>query len=219
MNTIRLIPLFMAGLLMGLASQFAVGETATDAERASDLGDKKLLKGMQRYVLSLQGCAFEFVAKEGGRAEADESSSPYPYGYFSYDRYVNGEKPPSTSFICYPGNATELCLKLLPVEPTENIRYYNIRRFENLHPAYFNIAQISSFPLNSSLPGQVRSLSFCLGDNTHTLITSNGGFELGYDSRDVSETPGKKLQSTSETALPATLEIIRSIRFLPSDSE
>ncbi len=219
MNTIRLIPLLMAGLLMGLASQFAVGETAIDVERVSEPGDKKLPKGMQRYVLPLLGCAFEFVAKEGGRARASESLSPNPYGFFSYSRYVNGEKPPSTSFICYPGNATELCLKLLPVEPTENIRYYNIRRLENLHPAYFNIAQISSFPLNSSLPGQVRSLSFCLGDNTHTLITSNGGFELGYDSRDVSETPGKKLQSTSETALPATLEIIRSIRFLPSDSE
>ena len=219
MSTIRLIPLLKAGLLVGLAPFIAVGETAIDVKRVSESGDKKLPKGMQRYVLPLQGCAFEFVAKEGGRSEVDESSSPNSYGYFSYDRYLGGRQPPSTSFICYPGNATELCLKLLPVEPTENIRYYNIRRLENLHPAYFNIAQISSFPLNSSLPGQVRSLSFCLGDNTHTLITSNGGFELGYDSRDVSETPGKKLQSTSETALPATLEIIRSIRFLPSDSE
>ena len=219
MNTLRLIPLFMVGLLGGVAPFIAVGETATAAERASEPSNKKLPKGMQRYILPLQGCAFEFVAKEGGRAEADESSSPNSYGYFSYDRYLGGRQPPSTSFICYPGNATELCQKSLPVEPTENIRYYNIRRLENLHPVDFHVAKISSFPLNSSLPGQVRSLSFCLGDNAHTLITSNGGFELGYDSRDVSETPGKKLQSTSETALPATLEIIRSIRFLPAVSE
>lgn len=74
MNTIHLIPLLMAGVILGLAPYVAVGKTVLDAERASEPGDKKLPKGMQRYVLPLQGCAFEFVAKEGGRAQADESS-------------------------------------------------------------------------------------------------------------------------------------------------
>lgn len=65
----------------------------------------------------------------------------------------------------------------------------------------------------------MRELDLCLGDGLRTLRTDRGGIELGYDSRDISETVGKNLQSSSERALPEVLEIIRSIRFVSSDEE
>ncbi|KAJ3472945.1 hypothetical protein NLI96_g13192 [Meripilus lineatus] len=43
--------------------------------------------------------------------------------------------------------------------------------------------------------------------------------EIGYDTRDVSETPGKKLQTTAELALLEVLKLVRSIRFIPADDD
>ncbi|WP_256206299.1 hypothetical protein [Pseudomonas sp. CF161] len=220
MKTIRLIPLLMAGLLVGLAPFIAVGETVTDAERASDPSDKKLPKGMQRYVLPLQGCAFEFVAKEGGRAQADESSSPYPYGYFSYDRYLGGRQSPSISFSCRPDTAIKVC----PVEfkeyrelSAEDIRDIQMRKLGSLNSHYYTEAYISTF--TGVAPPRSRILDLCMGDENHTLVTENGGIRLGADPREIWQARNKPVLPTSEEALLEVLDIIRSIRFLPADSE
>ncbi|WP_420212513.1 hypothetical protein ACN8ZM_23340 [Burkholderia aenigmatica] len=173
--------------------------------------------GMQRYVIFMRDCAIEFFAKKGGntRTYMEGGSS---YADFSLNHQAV-QKSLNFSLNCRKGAAADLCSKLLPVEDFENIHYYKIRRLERLHPLYFGVAQISSFPLNSFRPGQVRELDFCLGDGLRTLRTDRGGIEIGYDSRDISETVGKSLQNSSERALPEVLEIIRSIHFVSPDDE
>ena len=220
MNTIRLIPLLMAGLLVGLAPFIAVGETATDSEGASDPSDKKLPKGMRRYVLPLQGCAFEFVAKEGGRAEASDSSLPYPYGYFSYSRYIGGKQSPSIYFSCQPRAVTKVC----PVEFKEyrelseqNIRDTQMRKLGSLNSRYYTETYVLT--VIGVAPPRSRILDLCMGDENHTLVTENGGIKLGADPREIWQARNKPVLPTSEEALPEVLDIIRSIRFLPADSE
>lgn len=216
MNRLPMVRLLVVGLLVNFPGSLVIAGQDT----VTDYAGVALPADMQLYVIPMQNCAIKFFARKGGRTSAYVGD--LALGSFNHERYFpNYKNQPSLSlnFSCYLGQAKELCPELLPVESPENTRYYNVRRLESVHLTYFNIAQISSFSLNSSFPGQVRKLNVCLGDNAHTLATDNGGIELGYDTRDVSETPGKKLQSTSETALPATLEIIRSIRFLPADSE
>ncbi|EPL16158.1 hypothetical protein [Pseudomonas sp. CF161] len=220
MNTIRLIFLFMVSLLVGLAPFVVAGETTLDIKRVSESGDKKLPKGMQRYVLPLQGCAFEFVAKEGGRARASESLSPYPYGVFSYSRYVNGRKPPSLYFSCRSGAATKVC----PMEfkeyrelSAEDIRDIQMRKLGSLNSHYYTEAYISTS--TGVAPPRSRSLSLCIGDEKHTLVTENGSIFLGTDPREIWQARNKPVLPISEEALPEVLEIIRSIRFLPADSE
>ncbi|WP_124471424.1 hypothetical protein [Burkholderia ubonensis] len=222
MKTTNLLRLLMVGLLVSLVEP----EVLADDERkgtsnTADHLDVGLPAGMQCYAIPMQGCAIDFVAQEGGDARAYTGSSG-PYGYFSHSSYVFRSKTTGSLVMglsCYRGNAKELCSKLLPYEEVDDRRYYNIRRINNIHPIYFGVAQISSYAPNSSHPGQVRKLSFCLGDDTHTLITNRSDIELGYDTRDVSETPGKKLQPTAELALPEVLKLIRSIRFMPADHD
>ncbi len=220
MSTIRLIPLLMAGLLVELVPFIAVGETAIDVKIVSESGDKKLPKGMQRYVLPLKGCTFEFVAKEGGRARESESFSPYPYGFFSYSRYVNGKKPPSLYFSCRSGAATKIC----PIEfkeyrelSAEDIRDIQMRKLGSLNSHYYTEAYISTS--TGVAPPRSRSLSLCIGDENHTLVTENGSIFLGTDPREIWQARNKPVLPVSEGALPEVLDIIRSIRFLPAVSE
>lgn len=58
-----------------------------------------------------------------------------------------------------------------------------------------------------------------MDDENHTLITRNGGIRLGADPREIWQARNKPVLPTSEEALPEVLEIIRSIHFLPADSE
>ncbi len=210
----------MVGLLINFATQaaLAIGENngATTTQYPADV----VPKGMQRYVIPMQGCAIEFFARKGGHTRSYAGSSGL-YGSFSHSNMPGSKRQKSLTLniSCYKGAAVDLCPKLLPVEDAENIRYYNIHRLEKLHPTYFGVAQISSFPLRGSRPGQVRELDFCLGDGSRTLQTDRGGVELGYDHRDISETAGKSLQRSSEIALPEVLEIIRSIRFVSTGGE
>ncbi|CAB3966135.1 hypothetical protein BLA9940_01404 [Burkholderia aenigmatica] len=188
-------------------------------KEALDIADHSgvMPAGMQRYVIFMHDCTIEFVAKKGGYTRAYMEGGNF-YGDFSLSHQA-AQKSLNFSLNCRKGAAADLCSKLLPVEDAENIRYYKIHRLERLHPSYFGVAQISSYPINSFQPGQVRELDFCLGDGLRTLRTDRGGIELGYDSRDISETVGRSLQKSSERALPEILEIIRSIRFLSSDDE
>ncbi|MBN3826093.1 hypothetical protein G3O00_21020 [Burkholderia sp. Ac-20384] len=107
--------------------------------------------GMQRYVIFMHDCTIAFVARTGGSARGYMEGGS-AYGDFSL---INHAPKKSLNFglSCQKGGAADLCSKLLPVENVESIRYYNIRRLEKLHPSYFGVAQISSFPLNSFQPG------------------------------------------------------------------
>ncbi|KHK60091.1 hypothetical protein PI86_05740 [Burkholderia sp. A9] len=222
MKTTNLLCPLVVGLLVSLVAPDVVADD--ERKGTSDIADHldvDLPAGMQRYVIPMQGCAIDFIAQKGGDARAYTGSSG-PYGYFSHGSYVFRSKTTGSLVVglsCYRGNAKELCSKLLPSEKVDDRRYYNIRRLNNIHPIYFGAAQISSYAPNSSHPGQVRKISFCLGDDTHALITNRSDIEVGYDTRDVSETPGKKLQTTAELALPEVLKLIRSIRFMLVDDD
>ncbi|WP_155630610.1 hypothetical protein [Burkholderia cepacia] len=222
MKIVIVVRLLLAGLLTSIFTPDVIADDESkDAQSAAGYIDVGLPKGMRSYVISMEGCAIEFIAQDGGYAQAYMGGGE-PYGYFSHNSYVfnSGRKGMLVLGLnCHGGNAKELCSRLLPFEEVENRRYYNIRRLENVHPIYFGVAQISSFALNSSRPGQVRKLDFCLGDNSRTLITDGGGIEIGHDSRDVSKTPGKELQPAAELALPGVLKLIRSIRFMPAGGD
>lgn len=59
MNTIHLMPLLMAGVILGLAPSFAESENAHCAEKDSGLSDKKLPKDMHKFYYDLlSGCGF-----------------------------------------------------------------------------------------------------------------------------------------------------------------
>ncbi|WP_322085452.1 hypothetical protein [Burkholderia sp. BCC1999] len=220
MKMVIIVRLLLAGLLTSIVTPDVIaGDESKDAQSAADYIDVGLPKGMRRYVIPMEGCAIEFIAQDGGYAQAYMGGGG-PYGYFSHNSYVfNSEKKGALvlGLSCHRGNAKEICFRLLPSEEAENRWYYNIRRLENVHPIYSGVTQISSFALNSSRPGQVRKLDFCLGDNSRALITEGGGVEIGHDSRDVSKTPGKELRPAAELALPDVLNLIRSIRFMSAD--
>ena len=182
-------------------------------------GQDTISANKQRYLMLMRGCAIEFVAKKGGGVKAYVSSQQ-TYGDFFHSNYFEnaaGAPPFNFTLRCYEGSAQKLCSRFLPENTREDIHYYNIRRINNLNPYYYSEAQVASYPMNNSRPGQIRELTLCLGDDRHILVSQGGGFRLGYDSRDISITTGKQLQPTAEANLHEVLKIIESIRFVSSE--
>ncbi|EPL16159.1 hypothetical protein CF161_01570 [Pseudomonas sp. CF161] len=100
---------------------------------------------------------------------------------------------------------------------TEDIRDIQMRKLGSLNSHYYTEAYISTS--TGVAPPRSRILSLCIGDERHALLTINGSILLGTDPREIWQARNKPVLPTSEEALPEVLDIIRSIRFLPTDSE
>jgi hypothetical protein len=114
------------------------------------------------------------------------------------------------------GVAAELCPKHiaeLREDTPEMIRGTKMRNLSHLNPQYYTDAFIETA---TGVPTpRRRNLTLCLGDDTRTLITENGGFRVGYDPREIVESRGKPVLESSEADLPEILDIVKSIRFVP----
>ncbi|MFS8932460.1 hypothetical protein [Cupriavidus taiwanensis] len=180
--------------------------------------DAHVIKGMQRYVIPIEGCAVEFVAKAGGWTAADKTAS-VPAGWFHHENYYPTDRYSrslSFSFSCHAGNARDLCPQLLA--DYRNLdqlqaRDIQLRHLTSLNPRYYGEAYIAS---DSGVPTpRRRDLDLCIGNETKAILTENGGINVGYDPREIVETRGKPVLKQSEHALPDVLAIIRSMRFVP----
>lgn len=174
--------------------------------------------GMQRYVIPMRGCAVEFVAKAGGYADLAEPS-PALFGYFRHDNHYPKDRYArdlSFSISCHPGNAKEICHRLMEAYRGVEKGYardIQLRRLSELNPRYYSEAYIQTW--SAIAPPRPRTLGFCIGDEHRAVMSENGDVLLGYDPREITETRGKPILKRSEHALPDVLAIIRSMRFIP----
>ncbi|SOZ14628.1 conserved exported hypothetical protein [Cupriavidus taiwanensis] len=203
--------------LAGAWVALALLPAALNARVALD-GDTTLRNGMQRYVISMRGCAVEFVAKTGGYADLAEPS-PSLFGYFRHNNHYPKDRYDRTlhfSISCHAGAAKEICPKLMKayrgVDKT-HARDIQFRRLGELNPRYYSEAYIQTW--SAIAPPRPRTLGFCMGDEHRAVMTENGDVLLGYDPRELTETRGKAVLKQSERALPDVLAIMRSMRFVP----
>lgn len=166
----------------------------------------------------MRDCAIEFVAKVGGFTNIERSGA-FSSGYFHHDNYYPKDRyarAMSISLTCHVGNVKELCPQLLAdyhnVDKSQ-ARDVQLRRLTGLNSRYYAEAYIAS---DSGVPTpRRRDLDLCMGNETKAIVTENGGINLGYDPREITETRGKPNLERSEHALPDVLAIIRSMRFVP----
>ncbi|SOZ57679.1 conserved exported hypothetical protein [Cupriavidus taiwanensis] len=179
-------------------------------------GDGLIPKGMQRYVLPMRDCALEFVAKAGGTARVTPSDDSW--GTFWHGSYLpkKNERALSMLVSCHRGSAKKLCPELMSQRRESDpmmIRDTQQRDLSGLNPRYYSDAAIAT--ATAVATPRSRDLHFCLGDETRTIVTMNGGIVVGFDPREITETRGKPILKRSEQALPDVLAIIRSMRFVP----
>ncbi|WP_199099807.1 hypothetical protein [Dyella sp. ASV21] len=204
-------------LIAGLWSMLGTSQAFSQiANTRNDEVTPALAMEKRRYLIPMKGCAVEMVARKGGRSGVNSGSPDAGFYVDGNYYYLSNDKDQKELLIdikCVKGSASELCPKLMPPEPEGNVRYYSIKVINDVNSRYFNYVEISSYPLNSGDPGQVRRVSFCMGDGSRTLL-SRESIYVGYDPRDVSDTAGQILPPTSEAGLPEVIEILRSIRFV-----
>ncbi|SPD65966.1 conserved protein of unknown function [Cupriavidus taiwanensis] len=200
--------------VFGTAMAFSLVSTSVWAEGTR--GDGLIPKGMQRYVLPMKDCALEFVAKAGGTARVTPSDDSW--GTFRHGSYFPKENEKELSMLvsCQPGTAKNLCPELMSQRRESDpmmIRDTQQRDLTSLNPRYYSDAAIAT--ATAVATPRSRDLHFCLGDETRTIVTMNGGIVVGFDPREITETRGKPILKRSERALPDVLAIIRSMRFVP----
>ncbi|WP_354675202.1 hypothetical protein [Cupriavidus alkaliphilus] len=180
--------------------------------------DAPVPKGMQRYIIPIKGCAVEFVAKAGGYTDITRSG-PLASGYFQHGNYYPKDRHSremSFSISCQYGNARELCPREMRERRESDpmmIRDTQQRDLTSLTPRYYSDASVAT--ATAVATPRSRDLHFCLGDETRTIVTMNGGIVVGFDPREITETRGQPILKRSEHALPDVLAIIRSMRFVP----
>lgn len=165
----------------------------------------------QKYALNLKRCGIIFSGPRDRRVKiiGPEANS----GFFSMLNYSTPrDEHFSIEFECHPVRASMFCPDYLSRNAKETdpvmIRDTQQKHLTRLHPIYWAEGYLNTGTA-MSVP-RTRELNFCLGDDKHSLT---GRSVVGLEPREPWDTHGTPPDPQSEIALPAVLDLIRSIRF------
>lgn len=170
--------------------------------------------GNRWHIIPMQDCRIELHGDINGREQA-YPPSPVPYATY-YEPLSEGEnrnyREVKISFECHPVRASMFCPNYLSRNAKETdpvmIRDTQQKHLTRLHPIYWAEGYLNTGTA-MSVP-RTRELNFCLGDDKHSLT---GRSVVGLEPREPWDTHGTPPDPQSEIALPAVLDLIRSIRF------